>query len=151
MAHSYTQLLYHIVYSTKERQPWLKDTDIRRRVYEYLGGAIRGEGGVSICIGGIEDHVHLLVRLRQDKAVSAVIGAIKSCCSGWIHREFADLAQFAWQVGYSAFTVSKSQESRVRQYIESQEEHHRKIPFQSEIRSLLSAHEIEYDERELRD
>jgi len=149
MAHSYTQLLYHVVYSTKERRPWLLDPEIRKRVHKYLGGSISDEGGVPLCIGGIEDHVHILARLRQDKAISAVICAIKSCSSGWIHREFPDLAPFAWQVGYSAFTVSKSREGRVRQYIETQEEHHRQTPFQTEVRKLLKAHEIEYDESEL--
>ena len=99
MAHSYTQLLYHIIFSTKERQPWLSDADVRKRVHANIGARIRDEGGVPLSIGGIEDHVHILAKLRQDKAISAVIGAIKACSSGWIHREFPDLAAFAWQVG----------------------------------------------------
>ena len=148
MSHLYTQLLYHIVYSTKERQPWLT-APIRARLYPYLGGAIRGEGGIELCIGGIDDHVHILARLRQDKAVSAVIGAIKANSSGWIHREFLDLSLFAWQAGYAAFTVSKSQEERVRKYIEGQEEHHRNKPYQQELIAMLDAYEIEYDARYL--
>jgi len=148
MPQSYTQLLYHIVYSTKDRQPWLT-APVRERLYPYLGGAIRSEGGVELCIGGVDDHVHILARLRQDKAVSAVIGAIKANSSGWIHREFPDLAQFAWQAGYGAFTVSKSQEGRVRTYIEGQEEHHRSKSFKVELIGLLDGHEIEYDERYL--
>ena len=145
MPHSYTQLLYHIVWSTKERNPWLVDS-VRDRVHAYLGGGIRSEGGTALCIGGVEDHVHVLARLRQDKALSAVIGAIKANSSGWIHREFPDLAGFEWQAGYSAFTVSKSQESRVRTYIDGQIEHHRKKPFKEELLALLKAHEIEYNE-----
>ncbi|MBI3410752.1 MAG: IS200/IS605 family transposase [Planctomycetes bacterium] len=148
MAHSYTQLLYHIVYSTKERHPWLND-DIRGRVHAYLGGGIRDEGGVAMCIGGVADHVHVLARLRQDKAISAVIGATKANSSGWIHREFTELKQFEWQNGYAAFTVSKSQEERVRRYILGQEEHHRRKTFQEELVALLEAHGIEYDARYL--
>ena len=147
MPHSYTQLLYHIIYSTKERYPWLKD--IRSRVHAYLGGAIRGEGGIALCIGGVDDHVHILARLRQDKAISAVIGAVKANSSGWIHREFPELGKFEWQAGYAAFTVSKSQEDRVRGYIERQEEHHRKQSYQEEVIALLQAHGIDYDIRYL--
>jgi len=146
--HSYTQLLYHVVYSTKERYPWLADP-IRSRVHEYLGGAIRGEGGSALCVGGVADHVHILARLRQDKAISAVIGAIKANASGWIHRTFAELSKFAWQNGYAAFTVSKSQGERVRHYVQAQEEHHRQRSYQEELIALLKAHEIEYDEKYL--
>jgi putative transposase len=148
MPHSYTQLLYHIVYSTKNRHPWLTDP-IRSRLHPYLGGAIRDESGTALCVGGVADHVHILARLRQDKAVSAVVGAIKANSSGWIHREFADLAAFEWQDGYAAFTVSKSQLGRVRIYIAGQEEHHRRQSFQEELIALLKAHEIEYDPRYL--
>jgi putative transposase len=151
MPQSFTQLLYHFVWSTKERRPWLADKALRDRVHDYLGGAIRGEGGASLCIGGVEDHVHILARLRQDKAISAVIGAIKANSSGWIHRTFPDLKVFGWQAGYSAFTVSKSQEGRVHKYIENQEEHHRRKPYQDELRALLNAHEIEFDEAYLWD
>src|SRR5262245_20017463 len=147
MPHSYTQLLYHIVYSTKERRPWLKG--IRGRVHAYLGGGIRDEGGTALCVGGVDDHVHILARLRQDKAISAVIGAIKANSSGWIHREFSELAEFEWQVGYAAFTVSKSQEGHLRRYIDGQEEHHRTRSFQEELILLLKAHGIKYDERYL--
>jgi putative transposase len=147
MPHSYTQLLYHLVFSTKNRHPWL--TDIRDRVHAYLGGGIHDEGGAALCVGGVGDHVHILARLRPDKAVSAVIGAIKAISSGWIHREFPDLAEFAWQTGYAAFAVSKSQEPRVRRYIETQEEHHHRQTFQEELIALLEAHGIDYDERYL--
>src|SRR5919205_104391 len=120
MPHSYTQLVYHVVFATKNRHPWLVDP-VRGRMHAYLGGAIRDEGGTALAIGGVADHVHVLARLRQDKAVSAVIGAIKANSSGWIHREFADLTAFAWQEGYAAFSVSKSQVERLRAYITRQE------------------------------
>jgi putative transposase len=148
MPHSYTQLLYHVVFATRNRHPWL-DEPIRVRLYAYLGGAIRDEGGTALAIGGVADHVHMLARLRQDKAISAVIGAIKANSSGWIHREFAALAPFEWQEGYAAFTVSKSQVERVRIYIAGQEEHHRRLSFQEELVALLEAHGVEYDPRYL--
>jgi REP element-mobilizing transposase RayT len=111
MGHSYTNLLYHIVFSTKERQAWL-DPEISARLYDYLGGAIRSEGGTNLSINGCADHVHVLAKLRQNKAVSDVLRAIKANSSGWIHRTFRDSRDFAWQSGYGAFTVSQSQVER---------------------------------------
>ena len=148
MAHSYTQLIYHIVFSTKDRQPWLTEPVISR-VHPYLGGAIREQGGIALAVGGVADHVHLLARLRQDKALSAVIGAIKATTSGWIHRNFADLAIFEWQEGYAAFTVSKSLCDAVRKYIERQEQHRRRQLFKQELVALLEKHGVEYDPRYL--
>jgi REP element-mobilizing transposase RayT len=146
MAHSYTNLLYHLVFSTKDRYPWL-DPDIRPRVHEYLGGAIRSEGGVAYLVGGVLDHVHIFARLRQDKAVSDMLRDIKANSSGWIHKTFPNLRDFAWQAGYGAFTVSASQGDKVRRYIANQEEHHRKHSFQEEFVALLRAHGIEFDEK----
>jgi REP element-mobilizing transposase RayT len=143
---SHTNLLYHIVFSTKNREPCL-EPGMRPRLFEYLGGAVRGEGGTALAINGVADHVHLLVRLRQDKAVSAVVGAIKANSSGWVHRTFPACAGFAWQVGYGAFTVSTSQTGKVRRYIEDQEEHHRVRRFQEEFLAFLKANGIEYDHR----
>jgi REP element-mobilizing transposase RayT len=148
MPHSYTQLLYHIVYSTKERRPQLTPA-ITDRLYPYLGGAVRDEGGTALAIGGVADHMHILTRLRQDKSLSAVVGAIKANASGWIHREFADANTFAWQEGFAAFTVSKSQSPKVSDYIANQGEHHRRRSYQEELIALLDAHEIEYDPRYL--
>lgn len=150
MPHSYTNLLYHIVFSTKERIYWLS-ADVAPRVHEYLGGAVRSEGGTGLLVNGVPDHVHLLVRLRQDKAVASVIGAIKATSSGWIHKNFPALEAFAWQSGYGAFTVSQSQSRRVLKYIREQEEHHRQQTFQEEFIALLKAHEIACDERYLWD
>src|SRR5206468_756885 len=112
----------------------------------YLSSAIRGEGGFCLLANGIADHVHLLARLRQDKAVSEVLRSIKANSSGWIHREFPKLRGFHWQDGYGTFTVSKSQTKAVLHYIANQEAHHRKLTFQEEFLTLLKAHEIEYDE-----
>jgi REP-associated tyrosine transposase len=126
MAHSYTCLLYHLVFSTKSQEPGLH-TELRPRLWEYLGGAIRGEGSFCILANGVADHVHLLACLRQDKAVSEVLSSIKANSSGWIHDEFPQSRSFHWQDGYGAFTVSKSQRDAVRRYIAGQEAHHQKL------------------------
>ena len=145
MAKSYCNLLYHIVFSTKGREPWLEG-EMRERCLAYLGGAIRDTGGVALIVNGTADHVHILARLRQEPAVSDVIRDLKSNSSGWVHRTFLRSA-FAWQSGYGAFTVSHSQVPLVRRYIERQEEHHRAVPFKVEFIALLDRHEVEYDER----
>ena len=146
MAHSYTNLLYHMVFSTKNREAWLSE-EINPRLYEYLGGAIRSEGGIILAVNGWFDHIHILAKLRQDKAVADVIRDIKANSSGWIHREFRQRRSFAWQRGYGAFTVSQSQVDSVRRYIANQKVHHQKVSFQEEFIALLKAHGIEYDER----
>jgi REP element-mobilizing transposase RayT len=146
VASSNCNLLYHIVWSTKGRDPWL-DATVRTRVHEYLGGAIRDEGGAALIINGTADHVHLLARLRQDKAVSAVIGAVKANSSSWVSRTFPQRSAFAWQEGYGAFTVSESQMEKVRTYIANQEKHHRAVSYLEEVKRLLTAHGVAFDER----
>ncbi len=114
-----------------------------------MGGAIRKEGGVALIINGTADHVHILAKMRQDKAVSDIARSIKANSSGWIRDNFADLRRFRWQNGYAAFTVSTSQVPRTHYYIANQEEHHKKRSFKEELRALLRANGIEYDERYL--
>jgi putative transposase len=150
MGHTYTQLLYHIVTSTKDRRPWLR-AEIQQRLHEYLGGAIRDEGGVANLVGGVEDHIHIFARLPQHKSLSDIVRIIKANSSGWIHREFHDLRDFAWQRGFSAFTVSHSQSPRLTTYIANQEMHHRQQSFQDELLGLLRKHNIPYDEDPLWD
>lgn len=142
MPHSYTNLLYHIVFSTKGRLPLL-DTESRPRLYEYLGGTVRGLGGCALEIGGVADHVHALVKLRQDIAVSEFLQKLKANSSGWLNR--SRRGKFAWREGYAAFSVSESQVKRVRRYINGQEEHHRKVDFADELMALLRANHIDFD------
>jgi putative transposase len=148
MSSSHCNLLYHIVFATKGREPWLT-SQIRPRVHQYLGGAIRDENGIALIINGTADHVHFLAKLRQDKAISKTIGEVKANSSGWISRTFTDTAGFAWQEGYGAFTVSESQVPKVRRYIERQEEHHRNISFLEELKVILKAHRLPFDDRYL--
>jgi putative transposase len=148
MSSSHCNLLYHIVFSTKGREPWITAT-IRPRIHHYLGGAIRNEGGIALIINGTADHVHILAKLRQDKAISKLLGEMKANSSGWISRAFKEAAGFEWQEGYGAFTVSASQVAKVHRYIERQEEHHRSVSFLDEFKTLLKAHGMPFDERYL--
>jgi REP element-mobilizing transposase RayT len=148
MSSSYCNLLYHIVFATKAREPWMTAT-IRPRIHQYIGGAVRAENGIALIINGTADHIHILAKLRQDKAISKLIGELKANSSGWISRTFREAAGFAWQEGYGAFTVSESQAPKVRRYIERQEEHHRSVSFVEELKVILRAHGLPFDERYL--
>ena len=128
MADSFTNLLYHIVFSTKDRRP-LITPEHELRLYDYLGGTIRKVGGVSLELNGTEDHIHLLAKLRPDCALSDVLRELKANATGWMHDVFPSVKNFSWQRGYGAFTVSQSNVESVRRYIARQKEHHRKFPF----------------------
>jgi len=146
MSDSYTNLLYHIVFSTKDRRP-LITPEYEPRLYEYIGGIIRGVGGISLELNGTEDHVHLLAKLRPDRALSDVLRKLKANATGWMHDVFPALEDFSWQRGYGAFTVSQSNVEEVRNYLRRQKEHHAKISFRDEFIQFLKANGIEYDER----
>jgi putative transposase len=140
---SYTNLLYHIVYATKERAPLITAV-LRPKLHEYLGGTVRGLEGIPIEINGMADHVHLLVKLRPTISVSDFLSKLKSNSSGWAKRQTK--GRFAWQSRYGAFTVSESQVERVRLYIRNQEKHHHKMTFEEEYKALLHAHHLNVDE-----
>jgi REP element-mobilizing transposase RayT len=146
MPGTYTQLLLHIVFSTKQRQPWITP-DIAERLHPYLGGIIRSCNGAPIAIGGVEDHVHLYLRWRPDETISDLMRTVKSQSSRWVHTTFAHRGDFAWQEGYAAFSVSPSQDDAVRQYIANQPEHHKERDFKAELLALLRAHGVEFEER----
>jgi len=149
MSQSYTNLIYHIVFSTKNRQPLITG-EVKSRLYEYIGGTIRKQGGIALAINGMSDHLHVLAKLRADKAVSDVLRDLKANSSGWMHKVFPELKDFSWQNGYGAFTVSASQIEKVKEYIANQEKHHQKIgSFRDEFIKLLRANEIEFDEKYL--
>ena len=148
MPKTFTNLIYHIIFSTRERRPLITG-DRRPRLYEYIGGTLRGLGGISLAIGGIEDHLHLLAKLRPDKALSSVLRDLKANSSGWMHDVFPEIRDFKWQNGYGAFTVSASQISTVERYIINQEFHHQNRSFSEEFVEILKANQIEFDERYL--
>jgi REP element-mobilizing transposase RayT len=146
MSQSFTNLLYHIIFSTKDRRRIITP-EYQPQLYEYIGGIIRGLGGISLAINGIEDHVHLLAKLRPDRSLSDVLRELKCNATGWMHDVFPRLKDFSWQRGYGAFTVSQSDVEEVRDYIRRQKEHHRRISFRDEFISFLKINGIEYDER----
>lgn len=150
MPGTYHCLKYHLVFSTKHREPWLTDS-MKPRVHDYLGGIIRGERGVPLAIGGVEDHVHLLFSWRTDEAISTLARNLKANSSKWIHDKFSELRAFAWQEGYAVFSVSESQVEKVRAYIGNQVEHHRVKSFKEELEEFLRAHGVDYDARHLWD
>ena len=145
MAGMYTKLYYHIVFSTKNRQRFI--ISIEDELHKYISGILRGIEGSCIEINGAPDHVHMLAILPPKIAVSDALREIKANSSKWVHETKPELAQFGWQDGYSAFTVSKSQVEPVRQYIRDQKSHHAQRDFKTELISLLEKHEVEYDER----
>ena len=148
MPSSFTNLLYHFVFSTKDRES-LITSERRPRLYEYMGGTIRSLGGISLEINGMSDHVHLLSKLRPDESVSNAIRSLKANASGWMHKVFPELSDFKWQDGYGGFTVSQSQVEQVRKYIRLQEHHHQKRSFKDEFTELLKINGIEFNEEHL--
>jgi REP element-mobilizing transposase RayT len=148
MAHTFSDLLVHIIFGTKDRFP-LIDQDLRRELHAYIGGIVKNLGGMPLSIGGVADHVHMLVELKPKIAVSDAVEKIKANSTNWVHRFGGMRRKFAWQKGYSAFSVSRSSVERVRRYIEKQEQHHRRITFQEEYVRFLKEYGIPYEERYL--
>ena len=141
---THQQLLYHIVFSTKNRQRWLTD-GFREDVFKYMTGIAKNQGGFAIRVGGFYDHVHLLVRIPAKLSVSDFVGTLKSNTSKHINDTSELLQKFGWQDGFGAFTVSVSQKDKVVGYIENQMVHHSKQSFEDEYLHLLNKHEIEFD------
>lgn len=150
MPSTYSNILLHVVFSTKKRARMIIE-DVEPRLHAYLGGIVRVEKGVSYQIGGTADHVHLLIRWHTDGKIGDLLRTVKSRSSAWLHKEFPVMSPFAWQEGYGVFSVSKSQADKVERYILNQAKHHRKMTFQEELIGLLDAHGIEYDDRYLWD
>jgi REP element-mobilizing transposase RayT len=145
MAGTYTNLLYHIVFSTKNRTP-LITVSVEEELHSYIGGIIRGIEGICLEISGMPDHIHILAKLPPKIAISNALRDIKANSSKWMCESKTEPTKFGWQDGYSAFTVSKSQVDHVRKYIREQKLHLQRADFQSELRALLGRHEIDYDE-----
>ena len=145
---SYVSSYFHCVFSTKERRPLIAPA-LRDRLWPFLGGIARQNKMKAIEIGGVEDHVHILLSLPSTLPVSKALQLIKGGSSKWVHETFPEHRLFAWQEKYGAFSVSVSQLDKIIQYIKGQEEHHRKLTFQDEFLELLKKHRIEYDERYL--
>ena len=147
---SYVSSYFHCVFSTKERRPLITPA-LRERLWPFLGGIARQNKMKAIEIGGVADHVHVLLSLPSTVSISKALQLIKGGSSKWVHETFPEHRLFAWQEKYGAFSVSVSQLDRIIGYIRNQQERHRKISFQDEFLALLKKHRIEYDERYLGD
>ncbi len=146
MGSTFLSLHYHIVFSTKDRRPLIAES-WRGDLHAYLGGTVRGLDGVPLAVGGIADHVHLLVGLRATHALSDFMRELKKASSLWAAERCRD--PFAWQEGYAAFTVSWTHVGRVTQYIVTQEDHHREHDFVEELKHLLERNGVDYDPKYL--
>jgi putative transposase len=147
MPQSLAQIYLHIVFSTKERRPCLHDALVRDEVHNYLGGTCNNLDCPVLRVGGVADHVHILCRLGRSISVADLVRELKRESSKWLKTKGPDLADFHWQNGYGAFSISPGHVEAVRRYIETQEEHHRAVTFQDEFRRLLTKYGLEWDER----
>ena len=148
MPQSLAQIYIHMVFSTKNRTPWLRDRGLRDELYAYMATILRDNvDSPALIINGIEDHIHALVRFSRRFAVMKVMQEAKTETSKWLKRQLVDGPDFAWQAGYGAFSVSASLAEDVKKYIRNQEHHHQRRSFQDEFRELCRLHDVELDER----
>jgi len=150
MSQSLSKLLVHLVFSTKNRQPLIHD-DIREELHAYLIGILKAYDSPSLITNTMPDHGHILFSLSKNRALAEVIKEVKNGSSLWIKSKGLAYAHFYWQGGYGAFAVSEADREEVMRYIANQQEHHRHISFQDELRALFKANGIEFDERYLWD
>lgn len=143
--HSFVSCLMHVVFSTKERRPWIT-SDIQDRLWPYLGGIARENKMKALKVGGVEDHVHILLSLPSTLDIAKAVQLLKGNSSKWIHETFPKLKTFEWQEGYGAFSIGVSGVEDTIKYIENQAEHHRKKSFKEELKAFLEKHVLEYEE-----
>jgi putative transposase len=147
MPSTHQRLLYHIVFSTKNRKPYLVNEDHRKKVFSYMAGIAKNLEGFALEIGGWVDHAHLLVRVPAKTAVSNFVGRLKANTSKHINETSGLIQKFGWQEGFGVFTVSVSKKDDVARYIRDQDQHHTLETFEDEYLRLLDKHEVEYDPR----
>lgn len=147
MPQSLSSVYLHIIFSTKERFPFLANDDVRRETHAMLGGIAKRLNCPPVLVGGVADHVHVLLQMDRQISQAELVKELKRASNLWIQERFPDVRKFAWQAGYGAFSVSASNVEAVRHYIERQEEHHAVASFQDEFRAFLAKHEVAFDER----
>ena len=145
MSHSYISCLVHVVFSTAERRP-LIGVDIRDRLHAYIGGIARENGMSAIAVGGVADHIHALLSLPRTTSVAKAVQLIKGGSSKWVNDSFPELKGFAWQEGYSAFSIGMSQRDKTVAYIQTQAEHHKRLSFADELAKFLAVHGIKQED-----
>ena len=145
MPHSLSDILVHVIFSTKERRPTITD-DVKVRLFPYMSEIVKEHGGVAHIVNGTADHVHMLISMPNTVSAAEMMRFVKGSSSRWVHKEIPGARGFGWQTGYSVFSVSRSMFKQVHRYIVRQEEHHRKVSFKEELIAFLTKHEVEYDE-----
>ena len=148
MANTYTSVRLHVVFSTKNRERWITP-EIEQNVWRYIGGICRTHGVTALQIGGVEDHLHLLIGLPPTIALSEWMRRLKGESSKWISEQWPPMKAFSWQDGYGAFSVGQSQVADTIRYITLQREHHAKVSFEEEYRKFVTLHDLPVDERYL--
>ncbi len=146
MSHTYTNILIHALFSTKNRQALLTP-EIREEIMNYLGGTVNALGGQSLLVNGPSDHVHMLFVQPRTLSIADCMEKVKANSSGWVKDRWPDRRHFGWQAGYAAFSVSPSHVGQVKRYIQNQERHHRKMTFMQEVVAFLDKHGVRYDPR----
>jgi REP element-mobilizing transposase RayT len=146
MPQSHARLYVHLIFSTKNRAPFITD-GVRQSLHAYMATVLQNFGCRPVLINSVEDHVHILFELGRTVTVSQTVEEVKTTASKWIKTQGADFAGFAWQAGYGAFSVSESVVPTVRDYIANQRAHHRAKSFQEEYRAFLEKHGVAFDER----
>ncbi|MFT5490268.1 MAG: putative transposase [Limisphaerales bacterium] len=147
MSQSLANVVIHTIFSTKNREPWLRDPNLRKETFAFLGGTAKTLNCQPIKIGGHIDHVHLLTTLSRTITIADFFKETKRISSNWAQERDSALADFHWQAGYGAFSVSESNTDKVIHYIENQDEHHKHISFQDEYRQFLKKHGVAFDEK----
>ncbi|HEY7915103.1 MAG TPA: IS200/IS605 family transposase [Blastocatellia bacterium] len=150
MAGNQISLLIHFIWSTVGREPWI-DPEWKDRLFSYIGGVLQNKNAKLLCAGGMPDHIHLYVSLPSTTTLAEIVNAMKANSSRWVHDSFPERREFAWQKGYGAFSISKSIETRLIEYMKNQQEHHRRRSFKEEFLKLLDRHGVEYNEQYLWD
>ena len=148
MANTYINILIHTVFSTKNRESWLSSS-LRERLYPYMCGIARENGLKVLCIGGTDNHIHILLSLDSTTSIAQAMQLIKGGSSKWIHETFPELRLFSWQEGYGAFSIGISNVDETKKYIENQEKHHSKESFRDEYLKFLRKNNIDFDEKYL--
>lgn len=146
MAHTYYAVYEHICFSTKNRVDALQG-EFRAQAFQFLGGSVKSQGCILLIVGGMGDHVHLLVRKKSTLPTPDLVKEIKRTSSTWLSDKGVPEGRFHWQIGYGAFSISYWDVEKIRKYIDNQEQHHQKVDWATEYRKLLIKHGVEFDEQ----
>ena len=147
MSQSLSKIWTHLIFSTKDRYPFLTEKSVREQLHAYMASILGNHECPTLLVGGTTDHVHSLFVLSKNHSIAQIVYEVKRSSSKWIKTQGREYRKSYWQGGYGAFSVSQSHVEQVRRYILRQEQHHRKVTFQDELREFFKRYEVEYDER----